>query len=70
MKDLTENYSNTMFTSYNDVVNVYQLAEMLDIGRSLAYRLVKQNTIKSIKIGREYKIPKLYVISYLLDNIA
>ena len=64
MKDLKENYS-TMFTSYKDVVNVNQLAEMLGIGITLAYRLVKQNTINAIKIGREYKIPKANVIAYL-----
>jgi len=67
MKDLKQNYS-TMFTAYNDVVNVNQLAEMLGIGITLAYRLVKQNTIKSIKVGRQYKIPKQNIISYLLNQ--
>lgn len=67
MKDLKENYS-TMFTSYKDVVNVNQLAEMLGIGITLAYRLVKQNTIKSIKVSRQYKIPKQNIISYLLSQ--
>ena len=60
----------TMFTTYNDVVNVKQLAEMLDIGNTLAYRLVKQNTIQSIKIGRQYKIPKANVISYLMNKTS
>ena len=41
MKNSNENYT-TMFTSYKDVVNVDQLAEMLGIGITLAYRLVKQ----------------------------
>ena len=60
----------TMFTTYNDVVNVKQLAEMLDIGNTLVYRLVKQNTIQSIKIGRQYKIPKANVISYLMNKTS
>lgn len=55
-----------MFTTYKDVVTVKQLAEMLGIGITLAYRLVKQNTIQSIKVGREYKIPKHCVIKYLV----
>lgn len=63
MENLKQNY--TMFATYKDVVNVEQLAEMLGIGITLAYRLVKQNTIKSIKIGRQYKIPKSNVIAYL-----
>lgn len=62
------NLQNVMFTSYPDVVNISQLKEMLGIGITLAYRLVKQNTIKSIKIGREYKIPKANIISYLVSE--
>ena len=57
-----------MFTDYKDIVTVPQLAEMLDIGLTLAYRLVRQKTIKSIKVGREYKIPKQFVINYLVQK--
>ena len=57
-----------MFSNCKDVVTVEQLAEMLDIGLTLAYRLVRQNTIKSIKVGRQYKIPKQNIISYLLSQ--
>jgi excisionase family DNA binding protein len=64
MGSIKENYQ-LMFTSYPDVVNTNQLKDMLGIGITLAYRLVKQNTIKSIKVGREYKIPKANVIAYL-----
>ena len=66
MENLKTNYP--MFATYNDVVNVEQLAEMLGIGITLAYRLVKQNTIQSIKIGRQYKIPKINVIAYLVNQ--
>ena len=59
------NLNKVMFTTYKDVVTVKQLAEMLGIGITLAYRLVKQKTIQSIKVGREYKIPKHCVINYL-----
>ena len=47
---------------------VKELKDMLGIGITLAYRLVKNNNIKSLKIGREYKIPKANVISYLTTN--
>lgn len=67
MNNIKENYQ-VMFTSYPDVVNINQLKEMLGIGITLAYRLVKQNTIKSLKIGREYKIPKANIISFLEDE--
>ena len=67
MGTIKENYQ-LMFTSYPDVVNINQLKDMLGIGITLAYRLVKQNIIKSIKVGRQYKIPKQNIISYLLNQ--
>ena len=67
MNNVKENYK-LMFISYPDVVNVNQLKDMLGIGITLAYRLVKSNNIHSLKIGREYKIPKANVISYLTNQ--
>ena len=67
MNNVKDNYK-LMFTTYPDVVTVNQLKDMLGISITLAYRLVKSNNIKSLKIGREYKIPKANVISYLTTN--
>ncbi len=67
MGTIKENYE-LMFTEYPDIVNVPQLREMLDIGVNLAYELVRQKKIPSLKVGREYKIPKRNVIAYLTKN--
>lgn len=67
MGNIKENYQ-IMFTSYPDLLTIVQLKEMLGIGITLAYRLVRDNTIKALKIGREYKIPKANVISYLISE--
>ena len=67
MGNVKENYE-IMFTTYLDLVNIKQLTKMLGIGITIAYRLVKNNTIKAIKVGREYKIPKRNVISYLTKS--
>ena len=64
MGNIKENYE-LMFTEYPDLVDIVQLRKMLGIGITLAYRLVRNNTIPSIKVGREYKIPKRNVIAYL-----
>jgi excisionase family DNA binding protein len=59
----------TMFNSYKDVVGVDELCLMLNgISRKLAYKLLKNGEIQSIRIGREYKIPKIKVIEYLLGH--
>lgn len=67
MGTIKENYQ-IMFTSYPDLLTIVQLKEMLGIGITLAYRLVRDNTIRALKIGREYKIPKANVISYLINE--
>lgn len=54
-----------MFEDYPDVVEVDDLRRMLGgISRKLAYRLLADQEIKSVRIGRTYKIPKLCVIEY------
>ena len=56
-----------MFEDYPDVVEVDDLRRMLGgISRKLAYRLLADQEIKSVRIGRTYKIPKLCVIEYLM----
>ena len=56
-----------MFEDYPDVVEVDDLRRMLGgISRKLAYRLLANQEIKSVRIGRTYKIPKLCVIEYLM----
>lgn len=56
-----------MFVEYPDVVGVPDMRKMLGgISKKLAYRLLSRNEIHSIKVGREYKIPKCAIIDYLL----
>lgn len=67
MENIKENYE-LMFTEYPDIVNIIQLKEMLGIGINLAYKLVRNQTIPSLKVGREYKIPKRNIIYYLTNQ--
>ena len=50
-----------MFEKYPDILTVRDIMSALDIGRNKAYELLKLNKIKSIKIGRNYRIPKKYL---------
>ena len=54
-----------MFNSYPDILSVKQLCEILDIGKNTAYRLLQSGEIKSIKIGKVYKIPKKEIRKYI-----
>ena len=56
-----------MFTDYPDIVNLVQMRKMLGgISNTLAYRMLREKKIKSKKVGREYRIPKVNVIKYMM----
>lgn len=53
---------NEIFKDYPDVVTIEQLQKMLNIGRNSAYELVRNDAIKTVKVGTRYLIPKANVI--------
>ncbi len=57
-----------MFPDYTDIVNITQLQNMLGISRHLAYKLISDGYIKCIKIGTGFKIPKVNVIEFVMDQ--
>ena len=66
-----EHYKRDMFAEYPDVVDVEQLRRMLGgISRKLAYRLLASGELRSVRIGRSHRIPKLCVIEYLTGTDA
>jgi excisionase family DNA binding protein len=54
-----------MFNEYPDVLTVKQLAKALGIGKNKAYEMVKSHIISSIRLGKQYLIPKMYLIDYI-----
>ena len=57
-----------MFPEYPDIVPVAQLQKMLGISRHLAYDLINDGYISGIKIGNAFKIPKVNVINYVMEE--
>lgn len=56
---------NRMNHENTTVIRVDELAKILSIGRNTAYELVRSGKIRSVKIGRTYKIPLTAVDDYL-----
>ena len=56
-----------MFENYPDIVSVETLMEMLHIGKSSVYYLLKTNQIKHVRVGKKYIIPKKAVIDFILE---
>lgn len=58
-------------TSFDDLpltLRVEELMPILGIGRNTAYELVRSGQIKSIRVGRQLRIPEQAVIDYLSSN--
>ena len=60
-----------MKTEYNSidelplVLRVEDLIPILDIGRNTAYELVRSGRIRSIKVGRQIRVPRDAVVDFL-----
>lgn len=54
-----------MLRDYPDVLNSEQVAEDLGISRKSVYRLLRERTIGSKRIGSKYIIPKRCLVDYL-----
>ena len=49
----------------SEVFTVEDLMEYLSIGRTTAYRLLRSGKIKTLKIGKLYRIPKKAIDDYV-----
>ena len=61
----------TEYRSFDDLpltLRVEDLMPILGIGRNTAYELVRSGQIRSIRIGRQIRIPKDAVLEYLQKN--
>lgn len=62
-------YYSNLFENYPDVVKVDTLKKMLPkIGKNKIYRLLQNGEIYSKRIGRDYYIPKVSIIDYLIKK--
>ena len=53
-----------MFENYPDIMSVKQVSEALCIGINSAYKLIKNKSIGSRRVGRKILVPKSCVIDY------
>ncbi len=55
-------------TSFDDLpltIRVEELMPILGVGRNAAYELVRSGQIRSVRIGRQLRIPKDAVLNFL-----
>ena len=62
-------HSADMFKDYPDIITILDLQAMLHIGRNAAYKLLQDNSIVSIRVGKKYIIPKASVANFVTEGM-
>lgn len=57
-----------MFESYDDILTITDVAEILKIGTTQAYKIVRSGHLKAYKEGKDWKITKPALIKYVLEK--
>ncbi len=57
-----------MFEQYDDILTIEEVAELLRIGMTQAYRIVHSGNLKGYKEGKDWKIPKQAFINYVISQ--
>ena len=50
---------------YPDVLDVTETSQLLGVSTKTVYNLLKSGQIKKKKVGRSYRIPKIYITEFL-----
>ena len=56
--------------SNTDVITVKELSKILRIGINGTYDLVRTGKIQSVRVGRQFRIPRTAVLEYLGQSDA
>lgn len=55
----------SVLKDYPDVLTVEEMSRALGISTKTGYRLIRENKIESLKVGRSYRIPKAHLLLYM-----
>ncbi|WP_304065170.1 helix-turn-helix domain-containing protein [Megamonas hypermegale] len=58
-----------MYNNKIDLITIDELCEILMVGKNTAYSLLKSGAIKSFKINRVWKIPRISVDEYIKNQV-
>ncbi len=55
----------SVLKDYPDILTVEEMSRALGISTKTGYKILKEDKINYIKVGRSYKIPKAHLLSYM-----
>ena len=56
---------NDLLNDYPPILNINEVAEILGVTPNTIRKLVKNNSIHAVKVGKRYKITKTKLLNYL-----
>ena len=59
-----------LFEGYPDMMKVEQMAEAMNIGRSMAYRLIQNGMVECLRIGTAIRVPKTALLAAVASQRA
>ena len=65
MEISTNEIYRVVFKEYPDVMDVKQVSKLLGVSTKTVYRLLREGAMDSLKIGREFRVPKVNVMKYM-----
>ncbi|WP_455055465.1 helix-turn-helix domain-containing protein [Merdimonas faecis] len=54
-----------MFESYEDILTIQDVADILKVGTTQVYKIVRAGQLKAFKEGKDWKIAKQALIEYV-----
>ena len=55
----------SVLKEYPDIMTVGEMSRALGVSTKTGYKLVRENRIEYLKVGRSYRIPKAHLLSYM-----
>jgi excisionase family DNA binding protein len=61
----TQEIYRIVFRDYPDILDVKQVSALLGVSTKTVYRLLRNGAFESLKIGREFRVPKVSIMKYV-----
>ena len=61
----TQDLYSAVFKSYPDVMDVRQTSQLLGVSTKTVYKLIREGSFPSMKVGREFRVPKVSLMRYM-----
>ena len=57
-----------MFREFPDVLTINEVCKILGVSTKTGYKLISTGKLHALKVGRSYRVPKVYLFTYLCKD--